>query len=137
MATDLGFTTDVRIGASIATMEDVKVEPHVEFLDAGGGVEKVVCGEVKAVGYPRCRWTYPDRRLTGEQYYQLRSLVENDMSADVYIDIPTNQINVLTYEPVVATYSGVLNWPEEGVRRTIYNQWEIEDGILFTNLVPA
>lgn len=137
MATDLGFETHVRIGSSVATMTDVKVEPHVEFM-LSEEFDKVVCGKTKATGYPRCRWTYPTMLLDGEQYYQLQALVANEASATVYLDIPTNEIDVTTYEPVIGTYQAIMNWPPEGVHRVRYNQWEFpDDGILFTNLEPT
>lgn len=134
--TDLGFETEIFIGATAGSLEAVKIEPHVEF-SISGEVERVVCGKSKATGYPRCRWTYPDRLLSGEQYYQLQSLVGNEASANVYIVTPTNEISITTYEPIHTTYQAIMNWPAEGVRRVHHNLWEIEDGILFTNLEPV
>jgi len=138
MATDLGFATDIRIGSSVGSMEDVRIEPHVEFMQGGEETEKIVCGKVKSVGYPRCRWTYPNMRLTGEQFQQLHSLVGSEMSASVTLDIPVQTIDVTTYQPTIATYNAIMVWPKEGVTREMYNEWVLpDDGILFTNLEPA
>lgn len=134
MATDLGFSTVVKIGATASTIEDVKVEPIVEYLP-GSSRDKTVTGQEKWVGGLRCRWTYPDRLLSGEQFYQLKSLVGNSASASVVIDIPTQTINLTTYLPVVATYNAIMHWPEEGVTQISMNRWAIsDDGILFTQL---
>jgi hypothetical protein len=133
MPTDNGWPTNIRIGASIATMADVKIEPHVEFIPAES-IEEQMCGGDDWRGQPRCRWTYPDRLLTGEQFYQLKSLVGDNASASVYIDIPTWDVNPATYTPVVAAYSAVMHWPEEGVKIVRLNQWELPE-IMFTGLV--
>lgn len=134
MPTDLGYKTVVRIGSSIATMADVKIEPHVEFQP--GETERTVSGHTKAVGSPRLVWSYPDRRLTGAQYHQLKNLVGDSMSAVVYVDVPVNNLSVTTYAPVVATYQGILQWPAEGVKRVMYNEWTLPD-LVITNLVAV
>ncbi len=135
MATDLGFTTDIKIGSSLDTVEDVKIKPHVEYIP-GVDTQQSVDASDRYVGSPRCRWTYPDRELTGEQYYQLKNLVGQNASATVYIDIPTQTLDTTTYQPVITTYQAIMNWPEEGVTRIMYNRWQIpDDGIIFTQLV--
>jgi hypothetical protein len=134
MPTDLGYTTDVKIGPDVNSVQDVKIEPHVEFLP-GISRERTVTSQEKYVGGLRCRWTYPNRQLTGEQYYQLKSLVGEQMSGPVVIDIPTQTMNTATYTPVVATYNAIMHWPEKGVTRVSFNQWQFpNDGILFTQL---
>jgi hypothetical protein len=133
MGTDLGFTTSVKIGADVNSVQDVKIEPHVEFLP--GLVERSTCREDTLVSSARCRWTYPDRLLTGEQFHQLQSLVGEDASTSVVMDIPTQTLDLSTYTPQITTYSAVMHWPEEGVTRIAFNQWQFPDeGILFTKL---
>jgi hypothetical protein len=61
-------------------------------------------------------------------------LVGDNASASVYIDIPTWDVNPATYTPVVAAYSAVMHWPEEGVKIVRLNQWELPE-IMFTGLV--
>lgn len=137
MATDLGFATNIKIGASLATIEDVKIEPHVEFF-RGEAKEKSVSSQDRNIGSPRCRWTYPDRELTGEQFYQLKNLVGQNASVTVYIDVRTQALDITTYQPIVASYQALMHWPEEGVTRIKYNRWQIPDeGILFTQLVAV
>lgn len=135
MPDDLGRPTAIRIGATSGTRADVKIVPHIEFLP--GQIDVTLCGAQRHVGFPRCRWTYPDRELTGEQFYQLKSLVGENASATVYIDVPTQTLDISTYTPVVASYEAIMNWPEEGVIQGLYERWLIpDDGIVFTNLRP-
>lgn len=138
MTTDLGFATNVKIGADSGSVADVKIEPHVEFMPGSEkGKEKAGCGKSLWFGEPRCRWTYPDRLLTGEQFYQLQNLVGGAPSASVVIDIPTQDLDILSYAPVITTYQATMHWPEEGVTLAHTNRWIIpSDGILFTNLEP-
>jgi hypothetical protein len=137
MADDLGRTIHTRIGLTVATMEDTKVEPHVEFTP-GATIERTTCNQSRWVGAPRCRWTYPDRLLEGEQFYQLKVLVGNEASADVFIDIPTQTMDMSTYQPLVTAYQAVMHWPAEGVTRVSHNRWQIpDDGIEFTELKPV
>lgn len=137
MATDLGFNTDIKIGLTYETMAEVKIEPIVEFIP-GSEQERNPCGGDSYQTSPRCRWTYPDRELTGEQFYQLKSLVGNSPSANVYFTTPTQTINPATYQPIVVAYSGVLHWPDEGVMMGRYYRWVMpDDGLLFTNLQSA
>jgi hypothetical protein len=133
MPTQLGFATNVKIGANVNSVEDVKIEPHVEFLP--GLVERGTCREDTLVSSARCRWTYPDRLLSGEQFYQLQSLVGEDASASVVIDIPTQTLDLSTYTPEITTYNAIMHWPAEGVTRVAFNLWQFPDeGILFTRL---
>lgn len=134
MPTDLGYRTVVRIGSTVGTMEDVKIEPIIEYQP--GETERTVSGHTTAVGSPRLIWSYPDRRLTGPQFYQLKNLVGDKMSATVYVDVPVNNLSTSTYGPLVATYQGILQWPSEGVKRIMYNEWELPD-IIITNLVAV
>lgn len=137
MATDLGIATVVKIGATVGSVEDVKIEPHVEFLP-GIAQERTITRQDRYVGGQRCRWTYPDQLLSGEQFYQLKSLVGEDASATVYIDIPTQTINTTTYVPQVATYQAIMHWPEEDVFMVSDSRWQLPgDGILFTQLTPV
>ncbi len=138
MATDLGFATNVKIGANADSIEDVKIEPHVEYLPSSEvGKEKLGCGNSQWFGAPRCRWTYPDRLLTGEQFYQLKNLVGDAPSAPVVIDIPTQDLSITTYTPIITTYQATMHWPLEGVTIIHTNRWQIpDDGIMFTNLEP-
>ncbi len=135
IATPPQFPTVTKIGPSADAVVDALADPHVEFIP-GPSPEQGGCGQDSYTGLPRCRWTYPNRLLTGEEFYQLKSLVGDNPSADVIIDIPTQTINLSTYTPVVSTYSAIMHWPEEDVRVVRYNKWEMpDDGILFTQLI--
>lgn len=125
-----------KIGKDINSVTDVLIEPHIEFFP-GASVEENACNKTQYVGKPRCRWTYPDRLLEGEEFYQLKSLVGNEASANVVIDIPTQTLALESYEPLTASYNAVMHWPGEGVTMVSNHRWTIPDGILFTNLVPT
>jgi len=134
MPDDLGYPTTSKIGATIGTVVDTKIEPHVEFIP-GERVEKKGCTGGTYFGGPRCRWTYPDQLLNGEQFYQLQSLVGENASADVVIDTPTQTMNLATYNPQIITYSATMHWPAEDVIMVSDSRWTLpDDGILFTNL---
>lgn len=132
MSDDLRRSVRTAIGASYDGMADTKIEPIVEWFDYEAVVPGA-CGGDAGIGTARCRWTYPDRRLTGEQYYQLRSLVGGDkLSATVFIKTPTLDVSPVTYLPLVATYEAVMDWPQEGVKLGLYNEWIIpDDGLMF------
>lgn len=137
MADDLGRTVRVKIGTTVNTVEDVKIEPHVEFI-AGREIRRSLSGQDRYIGGSRCRWTYPDRLLTGEQFWQLKNLVGDDPSVSVIVDLPTQTLDTTTYQPTVVAYSAIMHWPEEGIIQVNQNRWTIPDeGILFTNLVPV
>ncbi len=130
------FPTVTKIGPSADAVIDAKADPHVEFMQSTG-VERTVSGQDRYTGSLRCRWTYPNRLLTGEEFYQLKNLVGENASATVYMDIPTQTLNTTTYEPAIVTYKAVMHWPEEDVRIVRYNKWQIpDDGILFSQLEP-
>jgi len=134
MPTDLGWETNIQIGLTQATMEDVKVDPIVEFFP-GTNPERNVCGGATWQGSPQCRWTYPDRLLTGEQFYQLQQLVGDAPTVAVYMTVPTQRVDPATYQPSVVSYYGIMHWPEEGVMVENFYRWKLpDDGILFTNL---
>lgn len=135
MPTSLGRSTNVKIGTTVNNVEDVLWEPHVEYMP-GAKIEQNICGQDNYTGSARCRWTYPNHALTGEEFYQLQNIVGNNASASVIIDIPTQALDISTYQPLVATYQAIMHWPREGVRQTTHNRWTIEDGILFTELEP-
>lgn len=137
MADDLGFPTVTRIGLTVGGLADTKIAPVTAFLQASE-TRATVCGAQVAAAGPRAIWRYPDRKLTGQQYYQLKSLVGQNMSAEVVIVTPTQEVSTTTYEPVLATYNAVMNWPAEGVELEYKNMWTIpDDGIVFTQLTPA
>lgn len=124
----------VKIGPDVNNVADVLIEPVIEFFEAAE-VEENVCNKSQYTGSARCRWTYPDRLLEGEQFYQLKSLVGNEASANVVMDIPGQEVSIETYEPVISTYNAVMHWPEEGVVMVSNYRWKLpDDGILFTNL---
>lgn len=132
--TDQGFDTGVRIGTTVGNMETVKVEPHVEFKL--GPTQDVVCGDKLPMGYPVCTWSYPNMELSGQQYYQLWKQTNGAASADVYIRVPTREVDITTYSPIYATYQAVMRWPEEGVVRGLYDRWVVEE-LEFTNLIAT
>jgi hypothetical protein len=117
-------------------METVKVEPHVEY--ALTNKEDVVCGESVPVGFDRVIWTYPNKELSAEQYYQLYKQTDGAASGSVYIRVPTREVSLVgsTYQVTYATYAAVMHWPEEGLTRGKYDRWEIPE-IEFTNLVAT
>lgn len=124
-----------KIGSNANNVTGVLIEPHVEFM-VGAAMDRTVTSQDRFVGNPRCRWTYPDRLLSGEEFWQLKDLVGNEASANVVIDIPTQTINTTTYQPEIVTYNAIMHWPEENVRVVSHNRWQLPDGILFTNLEP-
>ena len=137
MTTDLGRPTSTRIGLTYDTMEDVKVEPFVEFM-AGTNPERAVCGGSRWQGSPKCRWTFPNIELEPEQMYQYTSLWGDNPSVAVYIATSTQRIDPTTYQPAYTNYSAIMHRPESDLQMTRYYRWEIPDeGILFTNLVSA
>ena len=127
--------TVAKIGPDKNSVTDVLIEPHVEFMQGATG-DRTVTSQDRFVGSPRCRWTYPDRILEGEQFYQLKSLVGSGASASVVIDIPTQEINTTSYRPEIVTYNAIMHWPEREIRLDGNHRWQIPNGILFTNLTP-
>lgn len=135
MTTDLGRPTSTKIGLTYNTMEDVKIEPFVEFM-SGSNPERTVCGGSRWQGSPRCRWTYPGMELEGAQFYQLQNLVGDNPSVAVYITTSTQKLDTTTYQPNYTAYSAILHWPEEDVEMVSHYRWTLGDeGLLFTNLV--
>lgn len=136
MADDLGFAVRTKIGTAVANLEDTKVQPTVQFIQAAE-TRRVLCGESVPAEPPSVRWMYPDMRLTGAQFHQLKKFVGSNMSADVVIQTPVEEIDPTTYEPIISTYNAIMHWPV-GVESAPILQWTFpEDGILFTNLTPA
>lgn len=131
---DLRRQVRTKIGTSYDGMADTKIEPIVEWFD-NEYVTRGGCGGDAGNGNPRCRWTYPNRRLTGEQYYQLRSIVGNALSATVFIQTPTMDVDTTAYLPLVATYEAIMRWPASGIRLSLYNEWEFPDEGLLFNVV--
>jgi predicted carbohydrate-binding protein with CBM5 and CBM33 domain len=137
MADDLGLPTVTQIGTTVGNLADTKVAPVANYLPATA-TRGTVCGAQVAADGPRIIWKYPDRKLTGEQYYQLKNLVGENLSADVVIKTPTQQVSTSTYEPVIATYNATMLWPAQGVDLVYKNMWTIpDDGIIFINLSEA
>jgi hypothetical protein len=128
------WPVSVRIGTTIANMEAVLIEPHVEFMP-GTRTTRTLSKQDRWVGAPRCRWTYPDLQLEGEQYYQLKKQLSGGAAGTVYIDIPTQTLNTTTYRPIITAYKAIMHWPLEDVTREQHNRWTLpDDGILFTHL---
>lgn len=137
MPDSLGRKVVTRIGLTKETMTDTLMEPIVEFTP-GADVERTVASTDRYVGSARCRWTFPDRLLKGEEFHQLKNLVKDDASVTVYIDIPTQTIDTSTYRPIVTAYQCVMHWPLEDVRMVSHYRWQFPDeGILFTRLIPV
>ena len=134
MSDDLGFVVLARIGPDSGSLEDVRVQPFVEYRVTTGG-ERTLDALVRGGGEPEVIWTFPDMLLDGEQYYQFKALVGDDLSAPVAIQTPTQNVNTVTYTPQVVTYDAIMRWPESDVVVINYNRWQIpSEGIRFTNL---
>lgn len=137
MPDDLGFPVRVRIGTTLGNLEDVKIHPIVEFRVAATG-RRTVDGLIVAAEPPSCVWRYPDRRLTAQQYYQLKKFVGDNLSARVVIETTTQETSTTTYVSVVASYNAIMEWPTEGVEEIYKNQWVLPDeGIIFTGLTAS
>lgn len=137
MPDDLGFPVVTRIGTNLGNLEDTKVAPVVQFTPAPQ-TRRTVCGAQVAAAPQAVAWTYPGRKLKGDQFHQLKKFVGDNMSAPVVIETPTENVSTTTYLPIIATYNAVMNWPSEGVELVPINQWELpDDGIVFTQLTPA
>ena len=137
MASGLADNTTIRIGLQGTTPAKVLIEPHIEFLP-GHNPERTLSGGSRWQGSPRCRWTYPDRLLTGEQFHQLQNLVGDNPTVAVVMDVPTQRMDPATYQPAVVTYNAIMHWPQEEVMMESAYRWRLpDDGILFTDLRGA
>ena len=137
MSDDLGFAVTCQIGPSLPGLEDVRVQPMVEFKITSVSRD-FLCGQHLKVGDPVSVWRYPDMLLSGVQYYQLKSLVGDKLSANVVIQTPTQNMNLTTYAPQLVTYSAVMVWPEKDVMVVSQNRWGFPgDGISFINLTDG
>lgn len=131
MTDDLGFPTRSKIGTTQFNMQDLKVEPVVTFMH---NTERTVGGGSKRTSL-ECLWEFPDRMLEGDQYYQLKNIMGDSASTPVIIDVVTDEVDAVNYEPIVATYQAIMHWPDpDTVNLVAKNRWEITDGIKFTGL---
>lgn len=136
MPDDFGFPTRTRIGTTLGNLEDTKAGPIVEFKTATE-TRRTLCGSNVAANRPSVVWNYPDMMLSGPQYHQLKKFVGSNMSASVIIQTPTQEVSDATFKAIVATYQATMLWPEDGIEETTFDRWTIEDGIEFTDLLPA
>jgi len=134
MPDDLGYDWGLKIGTTKFNMLPFRVTPHVEFRP-GTERKRDACGGSVWTGPAKCVLTWPEMELEGEQFYQLQSIVGNNPSARVYMDIPTQTLNTTTYQPIVSAYTGILQWPDEGVMMTHFYRWEMPE-VEVTNLSP-
>lgn len=134
MPDDLGYNWGLKIGTTPFNMEFFKVTPHVEFRP-GTERKRDACGGSVWTGPAKIVMTWPERELEGEQFYQLKNMVGDNPSVRVYFDMPTQTLDVTTYQPTVVAYTGILQWPDEGVMMSKYYRWTMPE-VEITNITP-
>jgi len=113
MTTDLGFAARCQIGASQATLTDVKTEPWSSFENSRRR-ESGIAPSVKGLGHAFAVWDYSEIPLSHSQYYQLKNLIGDNSSVTVFIRTPTNTPTPgSTYAVTLATYEAVMTIAED------------------------